>query len=119
MLPSGFFNTARHTCINSQIKECVGCTEELYYNYNINKIYTFEDDLWTKYQTYKQFGNQSPKNFNGNDSYLDIYSFEQCSNFDSFINKNNHMFTSSQDDMCELNLEHYYVHPNFVEKKKN
>jgi len=116
MLPSGFFNTARHTCINSQIKECVGCSEESYYNCHINRIYTFEDDLWGKYQIYQQIGSQSPKN----DSFIDIYGYEQYSNFDSFIHKNNHMFTISQNDMCEdLNLEHYYVHPNFVEKKRN
>jgi len=115
MLPSGFFNTARHTCINSQIKECVGCSEESYYNCHINRIYTFEDDLWGKYQIYQQIGSQSPKN----DSFIDIYGYEQYSNFDSFIHKNNHMFTISQNDMCEdLNLEHYYVHPNFVEKKE-
>jgi len=91
-------HTIKHICIDSNNSQCNGCVDELYYSSNVNKIYSFEDEIWLNYFYYKQ---QS-----------EFYSF------DLFMNQKQQMFVDN--DMCDdVKLDHFYIHPNFDEKKRN
>jgi len=106
------FNSTKHTC--KMTKDCLVCSEELFYNTNIQKINCFEDELWFNYTNFKQQNQANKTNQQNYDLFYNIYGYEQNADFDKYManlnsSKQQNLFITDE-EMCEdLNLEHYYI----------
>jgi len=95
-------------------KDCLVCSEELFYNTNIQKINCFEDELWFNYTNFKQQNQANKTNQQNYDLFYNIYGYEQNADFDKYManlnsSKQQNLFITDE-EMCEdLNLEHYYI----------
>jgi hypothetical protein len=107
-----FYIDPRHTCTNIGVEyhECIICSDDLTFMTNVDKLFTFEEDLWMNYLSYKYAANfvTNPLIYNKNNDYQ---------TFDSYMYHTNKIqeeidFASQVEDKAFNNLSTFEQHVN-------